>query len=113
MLYLLMEHYDNGEMWEDHFDEDTAIGIYDSKELAEKEIECIVEEGRKNVDARNERVKTEECPFCEDCNRSSCTTSLCFASFKRTKNGYAVADDGYCSTYSYSVKEIEVNKRIK
>ena len=112
MLYLVMEHYDNGESWEDHFDMDTAIGIYESKELANKEIECIVEEARKKVDARNERVKIEECPFCEDFDRDTCTISVCFESFKKTKNGYAVDGDGYCSTYSYSVKETELNKRI-
>ena len=111
MLYLVIEHYDNGESWEDHYDSDTVIGVFETKELAEKEIECAIEEGRKGIDARNEKVKKYECPDCENLDRSTCTE--CFNKFVKIDTGLVIVVGDYNVTLEYSVKEIELNKRIK
>lgn len=110
MLYLVMEHYDNGESWEDYYDSDTVIGIYETKELAEKEIECIVEDHRKVIIANNEKVKKHECPNCCISDRDTCTE--CLNEFKKTNSGYTVTDF-YTASYDYSIEEIELNQRIK
>lgn len=110
MLYLVMEHYDNGESWEDHYDRDTVIGIYETKELAKKEIECIVEDRRKVIIANNEKIKKHECPDCEVSDRDTCT--VCLNTFKKTNTGYIITDS-YIESYDYSIKEIELNKRIE
>ena len=114
MLYLVMEHYDNGESWEDHYESDTPIGIYESKELADKQVECVVEECMKDIDAHNKHVIEHECPNCQDICKDTCT--YCLRNLRKTKTGYVVIDcdcDNSEETYSYSVMEIELNKRIK
>lgn len=105
-----MEHYDNGESWEDHYDRDTVIGIYETKELAKKEIECIVEDRRKAIIANNEKVKKHECQNCCASDRDICTE--CLNEFKKTNSGYKVTDF-YTASYEYSIEEIELNQRIK
>lgn len=114
MLYLVMGHYDNGESWEDHYDKDTVVGVFETKELAEEEIECVIEEGRKGVDTRNEKIKKYNCPDCERLDSSSCTR--CFSKFIKTGTGYVVFDNlddlNQTRSLDYSVKEIELNQRI-
>ena len=110
MLYSLTEYYDSGEMMDD-WDSDTVIGVFETKELAEKEIECMIEEGRKGVDARNEKIKKHYCPDCDVLDRSTCTR--CFDKFEKTDIGYTISDGCRTATVDYIVKEIELNKRIK
>ena len=110
MLYLVIEHYDNGEQWEDHYDSDTVVGVFETKELAQKEIECVIEQVRKRVDANNEKIKKHECPDCGHIGSSICTD--CFSKFEKTDTGCVVFDDFSTVTLDYSMKEIELNKRI-
>lgn len=109
MLYLVIEHYDNGESWEYHRDFDTVVGVFETRELAEKEIECVIKECRKGIYARNEKIKKQQCPHCNRSDRDTC--EKCFVSFEKTETGYTTdmySDD----SYDYSVTEIELNKRI-
>lgn len=109
MLYLVIEHYDNGEEWEEHCEDDTTIGVYESKELAEKEIANIVEERKKDIYARNEEFKKQRCPYCY---KSDDTCEKCFDSFEKTETGYTTDRYYPDESYDYSVKEIELNQRI-
>ena len=106
-----MEHYDNGEKWEDHYETDVPVGIYETKELAEEEIKRIIEGRMKDIDAHNKKVIELECSNCQDICKDTCV--YCLRNLKKTETGYMIVEDCCSSeTYSYSVKETELNKRI-
>lgn len=118
MLYLLTESYDNGQMWEDHYNKTTLIGVFETKELAEKEMEKLIQKGKRSVERYNKRLRDQDCEECEDfpCE-FACECDECLKEFIHTDGSYIyeVKNRVFCSTesYAYDIKEIELNKRIK
>lgn len=118
MLYLLMERYDNGHMFEQHYNKTTLIGVFETKELAEKEMKKIMQKGKRSVERYNKKLRDRTCEECDvfPCE-FACECDECTKEFIHTDGSYVydVRNHVFYSTesYAYDIKEIELNKRIK
>ena len=118
MLYLLTEYYDNGQVRE-HCNKSTLIGVFETRKLAEEAAERLIVDGKKYVESCNKKFREEYCKKnCEDyqCN-FACECNKCLKDFIYTDGSYSykVKDHLFDITkiYVYSIKEIELNKRIE
>ena len=107
MLYLVNEHYNDGEF----SIKDTVVGVYTTKKAAEEDINRLISERIDGVEEGNKRRLTE-CPE-NNCDEKDRGCKICLYKCEKTDNGYAVitwlAD---METFDYTITEIETNKRI-
>lgn len=93
MLYLLIQEHIEDRGWDGCNFIETVIGIYETEELAKKEIESLIAEGEED--------------FYKCFGEEPCET------FTKIENGYQVFDLMTEETITYSVKPVtELNKRI-
>ena len=93
MLYLLIQEHIEDRGWDGCDFIETVIGIYETEELAKKEIESLITEGKED--------------FCKRFGEEPDET------FTEIENGYQVFDLMTEETITYSVKPVvELNKRI-
>lgn len=110
MLYLLKQNSRGEDDW---LSKETVIGIYESRELANKEIENIVEKHIKEAASYNQKMKLHECINCDDfaCDyRCDCTE--CFTRIERTDDGFKEITWYAPISYRYSVEGFELNKGL-
>lgn len=93
MLYLLIQEHIEDRGWDGCTFVETVIGVYETEELAKKEIESLITEGKED--------------FCKRFGEEPSET------FTEIENGYKVFDLMTEETITYSVKPVtELNKRI-
>ena len=109
MLYLVKEICIEGV----RRDRETVIGIYESRELADKEIENIIEKCIRKAALHNQKIKLHECINCDDfTDGRRCDCTDCFSKIERIDRGFKVITYSGQRFHYYSIEGFELNKGL-
>lgn len=108
MLYLVNKHYDNQEIYEDHYVCDSTVGIYDSIKLAKEAIFKDYDRFKNTVESLDSGWITEVDESAKGPYGGALYQSMVYSC------GFMVRMDCFESAkYFYSIHQVEMNERIE